>query len=83
MQLPPKNPTSSEVIIQQESTEPLWTVDDVALYLRLNPETVRGMARQGKIPCIKVGKSWRFRSNQIKRWLQINVNKGLLVNDLE
>lgn len=83
MEPPHRNSPNSEVIIQQESTEPLWTVRDVALYLRLNPETVRLMARSGKIPAIKVGKSWRFRSSQIKYWLEVNIDTGLLANDVE
>ncbi len=58
--------------IQIESTEPLWTVDDVASYLRLNPETVRHMARIHKIPGIKIGKVWRFRAEKVKDWLLIN-----------
>gem|GEM_PF-2214148 len=43
----------------------LWTVEEVAEYLRLKPATIRRMAREGKIPAIKVGKSWRFSENQI------------------
>ncbi len=47
-------------------SEPLWTVDDVAKYLRLKQETVRMMARAKKIPALKVGKSWRFRISDVK-----------------
>ncbi len=50
--------------------EPLWTVDDVAGYLRLNPETIRVMARRGELPSIKVGKRvWRFKVSEIRDWL--------------
>ena len=53
-------------------TEPLWTVEDVACYLRLKPETVRVMARRGELPCIKVGRRvWRFRIGEIKEWLEV------------
>ena len=50
-------------------TEPLWTVEDVATYLRLKQETVRLMARANKIPALKVGRVWRFRSSEIKEML--------------
>ena len=50
-------------------TEPLWTVEDVAGYLRLEPETIRVMAREEKIPAIKVGRVWRFNKNILKAWL--------------
>ena len=49
--------------------EPLWTVEDVANYLRLKQETVRMMARANKIPASKVGKAWRFRPSDIKGML--------------
>ena len=49
--------------------EPLWTVEEVAIYMRLKPETVRSMARRNLMPAIKVGKVWRFRSLAIKEWL--------------
>lgn len=50
--------------------EPLWTVQDVANYLRLEQETVRMMARAKKIPAIKVGKVWRFKVGDIKEMLK-------------
>jgi excisionase family DNA binding protein len=59
----------------QKSTyiEPLWTVEDVANYLRLRQETVRMMARTNKIPALKVGRVWRFRINEIKEMLKEKV----------
>jgi excisionase family DNA binding protein len=51
---------------RQNNDQPLWTVEDVAKYLRLKPETVRLMASSRKIPSIKVGRSWKFRSMEIK-----------------
>lgn len=49
--------------------EPLWTVKDVAGYLRLKQETVRVMARSGKLPAIKVGKLWRFVPDAMKTFM--------------
>lgn len=48
------------------NTDQLWTVKEVAQYLRLTPETIRAMARRGQLPGVKVGRSWRFRSLMIK-----------------
>jgi excisionase family DNA binding protein len=42
------------------SIDPLWTVEDVAVYLKLQPETIRSMARRGELPALKIGKVWRF-----------------------
>lgn len=51
------------------STGPLWTVEDVADYLKLQPETIRCMARRGELPAIKIGKVWRFRQQAIHEML--------------
>ncbi len=48
----------------------LWTVEGTAAFLRLRPETVRQMARDGRIPAIKVGaRIWRFNPERIQEWL--------------
>ena len=52
------------------TTDPLWTINEVASYLQLQPETVRGMARRGELPGIKIGKVWRFRKSAIKKIFQ-------------
>ena len=57
-------------------TEPLWTVGEVAAYLRLEDETVRTMARERRIPAIKVGKAWRFRASEIRLMLALHRNSA-------
>jgi len=58
-------------------TEPLWTVKEVAKYLRLKPETIRMMARNGELPSIKVGKRvWRFKISEVKGRLKAQVEVG-------
>ncbi len=49
--------------------DPLWTVEDVADYLKLQPETIRSMARRGELPALKIGKVWRFQRNAIREML--------------
>lgn len=56
--------------LEVKATEPLWTVEEVANYLRLKRETVRLMARAKKLPAIKVGKVWRFKASEIKDMLK-------------
>ncbi len=55
--------------IQGSITDPLWTVEDVADYLKLQPETIRSMARRGELPAIKIGKVWRFQRHAIHEML--------------
>ena len=52
-----------------DTSSPLWTVDEVASYLKLQPETVRSMARRGELPAIKLGKVWRFQKIAIHEML--------------
>lgn len=63
------NHQQTEAIAEHE-TCPLWTVDEVAKYLVLNPETIRQMARRAQIPGFKMGRVWRFRIAEIKAWVQ-------------
>jgi excisionase family DNA binding protein len=50
----------------------VMNVDEVADYLRVAPATVYRLARQGKIPCGKVGRAWRFRKETIDLWISGN-----------
>jgi excisionase family DNA binding protein len=48
--------------------EPLQTPEDAAAYLRIHPKTVQRLARQRRIPALKVGKGWRFRRSDLDSW---------------
>jgi excisionase family DNA binding protein len=63
------SPGSPQENDTSELSSPLWTVDDVADYLQLQPETIRSMARRGELPAIKLGKVWRFRKTAIHEML--------------
>ena len=43
---------------------------DVGLYLRLNPEVVARMARDGVLRGAKQGQSWRFRKSDVADYEQ-------------
>jgi excisionase family DNA binding protein len=47
----------------------LLDVKQVASYLKLHEVTVLNFARQGKLPGFKVGREWRFRTDDIRAWL--------------
>jgi len=49
--------------------EELITIQDVAAYLKMSPQTIYRMAQQGRIPAIKVQNRWRFRRSDIESWL--------------
>jgi len=54
----------------------LITVKEVADYLKLKEQTVYLLARQNKIPSLKVGGSLRFKKSQIDGWLLAEPNKS-------
>lgn len=49
--------------------ESLLTIQEVARYLRLDPQTVSRKAQRGDLPGVKIGNRWRFRKEEIDRWL--------------
>ncbi len=55
--------------------EKLWTINETANYLGLKPDTVRAMARNKRIPAIKVGRIWRFEPRDIAEWLLSQKNE--------
>jgi len=47
----------------------ILTIEEVATYLRLTPQTIYKWAQEKRIPAAKLGKEWRFRKSIIDRWL--------------
>jgi excisionase family DNA binding protein len=48
----------------------IMTVHDVADYLRLSEAKVYRMAKEGHVPAIRMGKTWRFRRDLIDDWIR-------------
>ena len=46
----------------------IMTIEEVAKYLKLKPQTIYNWAQTGKIPAAKIGKEWRFRKDIIDLW---------------
>ena len=44
------------------------TLEEVAAYLKLKPQTIYTWAQEKKIPGAKIGKEWRFRKSIIDEW---------------
>ena len=47
----------------------ILTLEEVAHYLRLKPQTIYRWAQERRIPAVKLGKEWRFRKSVLDRWL--------------
>ena len=46
----------------------IMTLEEVAKYLRLKPQTIYTWAQARKIPAAKLGKEWRFKKSIIDAW---------------
>ncbi len=55
----------------------VMTIEEASNYLRIPLSSLYKLAQDGKIPCQKVGRHWRFRRETIDSWLanQIQVQK--------
>lgn len=51
----------------------ILTIDEVAEYLRLTPQTIYKWAQEKRIPAVKLGKEWRFRRSVIDKWFDDQV----------
>ncbi len=53
-----------------ETEEGVFTVQELANYLRMKPLTIYKHASGGKLPGFKVGSHWRFKRATIDQWIQ-------------
>jgi excisionase family DNA binding protein len=62
--------------------EDLLSVDDVAGYLEVSKATIYHWCRQGRLPCLKIGKSWRIRRAALKDFLSHSERAATLSGQL-
>ena len=53
------------------------TVRDVAAYLNVNEKTVYRLAQKRELPGFKVAGAWRFRREDIDRWIEKQTAESL------
>jgi len=51
----------------------ILTLEEVAAYLRLTPQTIYKWAQDKRIPAVKLGKEWRFRRSILDRWIDAQI----------
>lgn len=47
----------------------VFTIDELAEYLKISKSTLYKLAQLGTVPGQKVGKHWRFHKDAIDQWL--------------
>lgn len=53
----------------------IMTLEEVAAYLRLKPQTIYTWAQEKKIPAAKLGKEWRFKKSIIDEWFVQHIDE--------
>ena len=53
----------------------IMTLEEVAQYLKLKPQTIYSWAQEKKIPAAKIGKEWRFKKTIIDEWILQHFDK--------
>jgi len=53
-----------------ETVGHVLTIKELSAYLKIPTSTLYKLAREGKVPCQKIGRHWRFRKQSIDRWLE-------------
>jgi PTS system nitrogen regulatory IIA component len=56
--------------------EAIWTIEEVAKYLRVSERTVYDWAQKGEIPSGKLGTVWRFKKAEIEQWVDERLSAG-------
>jgi excisionase family DNA binding protein len=49
--------------------EPLLTAKEAAELLRVHVKTIQKLAREKRLPCVRMGKYWRFRLSALDHWV--------------
>ena len=56
----------------------IMTLEEIAAYLRLKPQTIYLWAQEKKIPAAKLGKEWRFRRSVVDKWFNQHMDDKFL-----
>lgn len=54
----------------KERLDDVLTIEELSAYLKISKSTLYKLVREGKVPCRKIGRHWRFRKRAIDRWLE-------------
>jgi len=55
--------------------EPLLSAEEAAQHLRIHVKTLQKLAREQRVPSVRMGKYWRFRLSALDRWVSAIQNQ--------
>ena len=61
----------------------VFTIGELARYLKISKSTLYKLAQEGRVPGQKVGRHWRFRKASIDRWLDQGHNAGVNPGEMD
>lgn len=53
----------------------IMTLEEVAAYLKVKPQTIYTWAQEKKLPAAKIGKEWRFKKSIIDEWFNQHIDE--------
>ena len=65
----------------KDDTGEIFTLDEVAAYLKVGKRTVYRLAANGKLPAFKLGGTWRFRRAELDQWIASRIGKAMVDED--
>jgi excisionase family DNA binding protein len=58
-----------------DSNDKIMTLEEVAQYLRVKPQTIYTWAQEKKIPAAKIGREWRFKKSMVDKWFNESMDE--------
>lgn len=52
------------------SDDEIMTIKELSEYLKIAEKTAYRFAAEGKVPGFKVGSAWRFKKQEVDRWIE-------------
>lgn len=65
----------------KKNNPPIWTVHDVAVYLRMSEAKVYRLVKARQIPVARIGKTLRFRKDLLDAWLSQSAESSMVVDE--
>ena len=62
-------------MIMIETGLDILTLTEVSAYLRVTKRTLYRLAQEGQLPAFKLGGTWRFRREELDRWITESIIK--------
>lgn len=73
---PRPGPSCGERSATTNGFEPLLSAEEAADHLRIHVKTLQKLAREQRVPCVRMGKYWRFRLSSLDRWVTAQENQS-------